>query len=124
MSDSTTVVEKVDVTTILFTNPRVKVKDVCPSFDNARMPDMLKWGPEKLQSLVIECVDITGDRDDDSKYAAAGVEANRVLYVLKKKDIKEISVKVVEVCVGVEINADSGKVQTYGRKHYDIQAVP
>jgi len=100
-----------------FGNPRVRVMQPDP----APMPTMLKWSAEKFGEFRIECAQISFG-SDYRVWCAVGVQANRLLYAMKRSKVE--SAQAVVVAPPALAEPDEDIDLTYGPCIQGIQLVP
>jgi len=99
-----------------FGNPRVRVMQSDP----APMPTMLKWSAEKFGEFRIQCAQISFG-SDYRVWCAVGVQANRLLYAMKRSKVETAQAVVVPPPLA---EPDEDIELTYGTCIQGIQLVP
>jgi len=100
-----------------FGNPRVRVMQSDP----APMPTMLKWSAEKFGEFRIQCAQISFG-SDYRVWCAVGVQANRLLYAMKRSKVE--TAQAVVVAPPALAEPDEDIELTYGTCIQGIQLVP
>mmetsp|Transcript_6714 Transcript_6714/g.16391 ORF Transcript_6714/g.16391 Transcript_6714/m.16391 type:complete len:195 (-) Transcript_6714:47-631(-) len=104
---------------IHFANPRVRIM----ATDPAKMPEMMKWPKEKFDEYTLECAQIPYG-DDFFVWCAVPNVSNRLLYAMKRREVKRANILVVEAPVRT-LAADEDEIDvTYGTSVQGIQLVP
>lgn len=107
---------ELQVDEIHFGNPRVRIMQGAP----APMPQMLKWAPEEFAKYELECAQISFG--GYMVWCATGVQANRLLYAMKRCKVDTARVVVVEPPPLPEASEEIDV--TYGVSIQGIQLVP